>query len=726
MAIASATELLDVVCKHQLLDDRQSQEAARLAADFPEPRDWARQLIQRGWLTAWQIRQLGKGRDLVIGDYLLLEMVGEGGMGQVFKARHRRLQRLTALKVIRHDYLQSPSAVERFHREARAAARLSHPNIVTVYDAGEVNGTHYLAMEFLEGQTLASVLKNQGRLPIGLACEYIRQAAIALQHAHQQGLVHRDIKPSNLMLCNPRPGSPAAGSIKVMDMGLARLNPTLGEGPATGLTEENAVMGTPDYIAPEQAMNASSVDIRADIYSLGCTLYHLLTGQPPFPGGSMANKLAWHMAAEPQQVEQLRPELPPNLAAILRGMMAKRPEHRYQTPAEVAAALEPFCIHEESIQPMPISRSGVGGRDPYAETLTTPRPGSLTSDQPVTAASAGKLLLAGCVLTFAALVSLAGLAALAVVFWPKLNIPVSTATSPDTQVAATTVSPTVAKETKTEVPVETKKAQTKREPPPPQPPPPGQPATVRIQVPADAILDFDGHKTMQVGPERVLVTPPLTPGKRYTYRIKASWQDAGKPVVREETVSLEAGQTIRLDWRPVVVVPPLPRTGNCVVVIDTSMGRIRIELFENQAPVTVTNFLAYVDDGFYDGTIFHRVIPNFLIQAGGFQPGMQAKNTRGPIRNESQNGLSNRRGTVAMARAPEPQSATSHFYINVKDNPDLDRINAKDGFGWCVFGQVIEGMDVVDRITTVPTGPRGALQNVPLDDLVIRAIRREN
>ncbi|MFL5330990.1 MAG: peptidylprolyl isomerase [Gemmataceae bacterium] len=168
------------------------------------------------------------------------------------------------------------------------------------------------------------------------------------------------------------------------------------------------------------------------------------------------------------------------------------------------------------------------------------------------------------------------------------------------------------------------------------------------------------------------------------------------------------------------------RAANPLVVMETSMGNIKIELFEDKAPITVKNFLSYVDDKFYDGTIFHRVIPNFMIQGGGMEPGMKEKKTKATIKNESSNGLKNVRGSVAMARTPDPDSASSQFYINVKDNPGLDRGKAADGFGYCVFGKVTEGMDVVDKIKAVRTKAISQdVQDVPVEDVIIKSVRRE-
>jgi serine/threonine-protein kinase len=348
MVMDSVAGLMEAIRACGLLEPAQLAELARIQQRFTEARALAQDLLKRGWLTAYQVNQLfrDQGKGLVLGQYILLERLGEGGMGQVFKARHQRLARTVALKVIRPERLANADAVQRFHREARAAARLSHPNIVTVFDAGEHNGTHYFAMECVEGTDLARLVKEKGALPVGLACEYIRQAALGLQHAHEQGLVHRDIKPHNLFL-SARAGAPSLTSqVKILDMGLARQHSALesrNDTTADTLTAEGTVMGTPDYIAPEQAISSHTVDIRADVYSLGCTMYFLLTGSAPFPGGSLAQKLLKHQQVEPRRIEQIRPDVPAALAEVLRKTMAKRPDDRYQTPGALAEAVAPFC-----------------------------------------------------------------------------------------------------------------------------------------------------------------------------------------------------------------------------------------------------------------------------------------------------------------------------------------------------------------------------------------------
>lgn len=345
--------LLAALQQCALLEPRQLSEVQSLAQAHTDPADLSRELTRRGWVTLYQLRELflGRGNHLVMGPYVLLNLLGEGGMGKVYQARHRRLERLDALKVIRNEQLAQPEALQRFLREARAAARLNHPNIVTIYTTDEANGTHFIAMEFVAGVDLARIVREMGPLNAGLACDFIRQAALGLQHAHERGLVHRDIKPANLLV------SVDARTLKILDMGLARLQAVDGSESHGALTQTGMVMGTPDYMAPEQAVDSSAVDIRADIYSLGCTLYYLLTGSPPFPQGSLTQKLLWHQQRDPEPLEKRRPDLPTGLIGIVRKMLAKNPTERFATPAEVALALEPFVALD-----LPAPQPELGGQ----------------------------------------------------------------------------------------------------------------------------------------------------------------------------------------------------------------------------------------------------------------------------------------------------------------------------------------------------------------------------
>src|SRR5262249_53049416 len=259
-----AAELLDRVCRAGLLTATRLAELTPASAErFADPWGLAREVLRRGWLTPYQIHQLflGRGQTVLLGPYVQLERLGAGGMGQVFKARHAGLDRVVALKVIRKDRLSDPDLARRFLREIRAIGQLSHPNIVLAYDAAEAGGTFFLAMEYIEGTDLKRLVSKRGPLPIEQACDYVRQAALGLQHAHERGLVHRDIKPSNLLLAKGE-------TVKIADLGLARLY--VGSEPVddSTLTQEGMAMGTPDFMAPEQAEESHRVDIRGDIYSL--------------------------------------------------------------------------------------------------------------------------------------------------------------------------------------------------------------------------------------------------------------------------------------------------------------------------------------------------------------------------------------------------------------------------------------------------------------------------
>jgi eukaryotic-like serine/threonine-protein kinase len=340
MSITSAAKLLDVLLEHRIVRPEQLEKINSSLRGQPlDPRALAKRLIDQDWVTAYQINQLfrGQGAELVLGEYLLLDKLGQGGMGQVFKARHQLMNRVVALKVIRQERLTDPGLLARFRREIQLVAKLTHPNIVTAHDAQVVGDSCFLVMEYVEGTDLQRLVRSVGPLPVGQACAYIRQAALGLQHASEHDLVHRDVKPSNLQVT-------ANGKVvKVLDMGLARLLTTDGlDQSADGMTQDHAILGTPDYIAPEQIDNPRHVDIRADIYSLGCAFYFLLAGRPPFSGLRWEEKLVCHRSREPQPIEQDRPDVPPALAAILRKMMAKQREARYSVPIAVADALAPF------------------------------------------------------------------------------------------------------------------------------------------------------------------------------------------------------------------------------------------------------------------------------------------------------------------------------------------------------------------------------------------------
>jgi serine/threonine protein kinase/putative intracellular protease/amidase len=316
--------------------------------------------------------------------YRIISLFGIGGMGAVYKAEHRILERTVALKVINREFLKGHAqAVERFRLEVKAAGKLGHPNIVQAHDAGQAGDLHFLVMEYVEGISLARLVEKKGPLSVGHACHFIRQAALGLQHAFEKGMVHRDIKPQNLMLTRK-------GQVKVLDFGLARfaseqqlkvaepqglpMPPEVDDSGTAPLTTPGLVLGTPDYIAPEQARCPSEADIRADIYSLGCTLYYLLTGRPPFADSTAFEKLLAHMQAEPVPLTERRPDVPPDLAAVVIQMMAKEPGHRFQTPAEVARALAPFARLDGSVSTVEAAPTPVPEAAPEEEPAPAPVP----------------------------------------------------------------------------------------------------------------------------------------------------------------------------------------------------------------------------------------------------------------------------------------------------------------------------------------------------------------
>ena len=278
--------------------------------------------------------QVSEGQ--IIGNYLLQKKLGEGGMGVVFKAIHFPLKRIVAFKVLAPERLRDPEAVARFLREIKTVASLQHPNIVQGTDGGEIDGIHFLVMEFVDGINLSELVFRRGPLSIADACKSIAEAAIGLHHAHEHGLVHRDFKASNAMLTR-------SGGIKVLDFGLARLYEA--SATFTELTNSGQILGTIGYMAPEQAFARYAVSCRTDIYSLGCTLYMLLTGQSPFSGPAYDTpfKILWAHAQEPvPPIQEYRPEVSPELAAILGRLLAKDPSERFERAIDLVPALAPF------------------------------------------------------------------------------------------------------------------------------------------------------------------------------------------------------------------------------------------------------------------------------------------------------------------------------------------------------------------------------------------------
>ncbi len=298
----------------------------------------AAHLVDQGLITQWQAAKLldGKYRGFFLGKYKLLKHLGSGGMSSVYLAEHTMLHRLRAIKVLPRKRVHDSSYLQRFLLEAQAIARLDDPNIVRAYDVDNDDDTYYIVMEYVEGETLSSIVRRDGPMDFEQAAICIWQAASGLAHAHQAGLIHRDVKPANLLMNRQ-------GTVKVLDLGLALFQ----QGDRTSLTiahNEN-VLGTADYLAPEQAISSHDVDERVDIYSLGCTFYFLLTGHAPFHKGTLAQRIAQHQSQPPPPIELERPDCPPGLIAICMKMLAKSPEDRYQSMDEVCADLKSWLDH---------------------------------------------------------------------------------------------------------------------------------------------------------------------------------------------------------------------------------------------------------------------------------------------------------------------------------------------------------------------------------------------
>src|SRR3954470_20476351 len=382
MTKVTTNKLVDLLRRSNLVDEAKLAsflEKAAIAhgeAALENQQKLAKLLIAENLITRWQADKLlaGKHKGFRLGKYKLLGQIGKGGMSSVYLAEHELMRRRVAVKVLPKNRVGDSSYLERFRLEARAVARLDDPNIVRAYDIDNDGDVHYIVMEYVDGQDLHQIIVGQGPLDYDTAADYIAQVANGLQHAHEMGLVHRDIKPANCLVDKH-------GTVKLLDLGLAKL--TEDDQASLTMANEENVPGTADYLAPEQALNSHEADGRSDIYSLGCTLYFLLTGSPPFPEGSISERLLKHQTARPDSIFKARPDAPASLVEICEIMMSKKPAERPQTAGDVAAILKDWLADRgkslggHTIEPRePSHGSGVGSGVFTRFSLGTPTPSS--------------------------------------------------------------------------------------------------------------------------------------------------------------------------------------------------------------------------------------------------------------------------------------------------------------------------------------------------------------
>jgi serine/threonine-protein kinase len=394
MSVESLTLLVDEVQRLRLLEPSQLTELTEsLQRRFPNARDLARELARREWVSPFQLHRVlqGRGPELLIGPYVVLDRLDDGVIGPLFKARHENLKRVVAIQVVREEWFARSDAMARFHHDWHAASKLTHRHIARVFDVGQMGRVHYFVLEPLEGLHLDRMVCQFGPLPIERACLFVRQAALGLQYVFERGLWHHDLKPSNLFVTSPtsRSGQPMFDDfadtlpesdsfcdavVKIRNLGLTSLYlaAAAAEASTPSEREDTGAVKSEDCLAPEEKLASYPSGVRANLYSLGCTLYYLLSGRVPFPGGGAREKQARHRTEDPIPVERLRPETPPEVGALLRRLMAKRPEDRYQTPAEAADALAAV---------LGLTGNSVGGCDAAT-------PGGSTAELPTPAVSA--------------------------------------------------------------------------------------------------------------------------------------------------------------------------------------------------------------------------------------------------------------------------------------------------------------------------------------------------
>jgi len=358
--MSSVSQFIDILRRSGLVESAKLDEVlADIESEFnmeqlEDPAFIADQFVRRYILTSWQSRQLLKGRykGFFLRQYKILGHLGSGGMSSVYLAEHVLMQRRVAVKVLPRKRLEKVIYLERFIREAQAIAALDHPNIIRAYDFDNEGDIHYIIMEYFPGDNLQAIVERDKKVPFPRIVNVLRQTADALAHAHAIGVIHRDVKPSNI-LANHQ------GEVKVLDLGLALLDEQVYEGRITHIPEDT-ILGTADYLAPEQALDSHKIDARADIYALGGVLYFCLTGHPPFPEGSVPKRLLAHQQSEPSSILIDRPDTPDDLIALCKKMMSKNPDHRQQSAQEVVHDFEDWLIHNGYAEEGEFADSGSG------------------------------------------------------------------------------------------------------------------------------------------------------------------------------------------------------------------------------------------------------------------------------------------------------------------------------------------------------------------------------
>jgi serine/threonine protein kinase len=358
--MSTVLSFLDVLRRSGLVESAKLDEVLALiesqasAEQLEDPTFIAGQLVHHYALTAWQSRQLLKGRykGFFLRQYKILGLLGSGGMSSVYLAEHIMMQRRVAVKVLPRKRLEKAIYLERFIREAQAIAALDHPHIIRAYDFDHEGDIHYIIMEYFPGENLQTIVDHDKKVSFPRIVNILRQTADALTHAHAVGVIHRDVKPSNILVNKQ-------GEIKVLDLGLALLDEQVYEGRISQIPEDT-ILGTADYLAPEQALDSHKVDARADIYALGGVLYFCLTGHPPFPEGSVSKRLLDHQQSEPASILIDRPDAPEDLVALCKKMMSKNPDHRQQSAKEVVHDFEDWLVRNGYAEEEEFADSGSG------------------------------------------------------------------------------------------------------------------------------------------------------------------------------------------------------------------------------------------------------------------------------------------------------------------------------------------------------------------------------